>query len=62
MMSISGVFASIGVTIGSATGGLALTQGFQLLGLSLGIFAIVAALIILFVAKEPCAPIKILPF
>ena len=54
MMSINGVFASIGVTIGSACGGLALTQGFQLLGLTLGIFAVIAALIILFVAKEPC--------
>jgi len=54
MMSINGVFASIGVTIGTACGGLALTQGFQMLGLSLGIFAIIAALIILFIAKEPC--------
>ena len=60
MMSISGVFASIGVTIGTACGGLALTQGFQLLGLTLGVFAVVAALIILFIAKEPCAPTKIL--
>jgi MFS family permease len=58
MMSISGVFASIGVTIGSATGGLALTQGFQILGLSLGIFAVIAALIIFFIAKEPCLPVK----
>ena len=54
MMSINGVFASIGVTIGTACGGIALTQGFQILGLSLGIFAIIAALIILFLAKEPC--------
>jgi predicted MFS family arabinose efflux permease len=54
MMSINGVFASIGVTIGTACGGLALIQGFQMLGLSLGIFAIIAALIILFLAKEPC--------
>ncbi len=59
-MSVSGVFASIGVTIGTACGGFALTQSFQLLGLTLGAFAIVAALIILFIAKEPCAPVKIL--
>jgi len=58
MMSISGVFASIGVTIGSATGGLAITKGFQMLGLSLGIFAVIASLIILFIAKEPCLPTK----
>ena len=60
MMSISGVFASIGVTIGTAFGGLALRQGFQLLGLMLGVFAVVASLIILLIAKEPCAPTKIL--
>jgi MFS family permease len=54
MMSINGVFASIGVTIGTACGGLALTQSFQLLGLTFGIFAVIASLIILFIAKEPC--------
>jgi predicted MFS family arabinose efflux permease len=54
MMSINGVFASIGVTIGATCAGLALTQGFQMLGLTLGILAIIAALIILFLAKEPC--------
>lgn len=58
MMSINGVFASIGVTIGTTCGGIALTQGFQLLGLTLGIFAVIAALIILFIAKEPCLPTK----
>jgi MFS family permease len=58
MMSLSGVFASIGATIGSACGGLALTQGFQMLGLTLGIFAVIAAFIILLIAKEPCLPAK----
>jgi predicted MFS family arabinose efflux permease len=58
MMSINGVFASIGVTIGSICGGLAIIQGFQMLGLSFGIFAVIAALIILFIAKEPCLPTK----
>jgi predicted MFS family arabinose efflux permease len=58
MMSINGVFASIGITIGTACGGLALTQGFQILGLTLGIFAVIAAMIILFIAKEPCKPTK----
>jgi predicted MFS family arabinose efflux permease len=53
MMSISGVFGSIGVTIGTTFGGLALTQSFQLLGLTLGIFAVVSALVVLFLAKEP---------
>jgi predicted MFS family arabinose efflux permease len=59
MMSINGVFGSIGVTIGTACGGLALTQGFQVLGLTLGIFAVISALIILFIAKEPCLSAKI---
>ncbi len=58
MMSINGVFTSIGITIGTAFGGLALTQGFQMLGLSLGIFAVIAALIIFIAAKEPCLPSK----
>ncbi len=56
MMSLSGVFASIGVTIGTVVGGLALTQSFQILGLTLGFFAVISALIVLFVAKEPCLP------
>jgi MFS family permease len=60
MMSINGVFASIGVTIGTACGGLALTQGFQALGLTLGIFAVISALIILFIAKEPVLPANVL--
>jgi predicted MFS family arabinose efflux permease len=58
MMSINGVFGSIGITIGTAFGGLTLTQGFQLLGLTLGVFAVISALIILFLAKEPCCPAK----
>ena len=58
MMSISGVFASIGVTIGSACGGLALTQGFQILGLTLGIFAVIAALIILLSPKNRAYPLR----
>ena len=58
MMSINGVFGSIGITIGTACGGLALTQGFQLLGLTLGVFAVISALIILLLAKEPCCPAK----
>jgi MFS family permease len=58
MMSISGVFGSIGVTIGTASGGLALTQGFQTLGLTLGVLVVISALIILFIAKEPCCTVK----
>ncbi len=58
MMSMNGVFGSIGVTIGTACGGIALTQGFQLLGLTLGAFAVISALIIFFIAKEPCSPAK----
>jgi MFS family permease len=58
MMSMNGVFGSIGITIGTACGGIALTQGFQVLGLTLGIFAVISALIILFIAKEPFLPAK----
>jgi predicted MFS family arabinose efflux permease len=58
IMSISGVFASIGVTIGTACGGLALTHGFQLLGLTLGLFGVISAFVIIFIAKEPCLSTK----
>ena len=54
MMSMSGVFASAGWTLGVSMGGLALVFGFVWLGLLLGIFCIVAALIILLLSREPC--------
>jgi MFS family permease len=55
MMSIIGVFGSAGVSIGSSVGALALaSNGFQLLGLTLGMFGIVAATAIYFLAKDPC--------
>jgi predicted MFS family arabinose efflux permease len=54
MMSLGGVFGSIGVSLGVAFGGLALTFGFQPLGLTLGILTLISATIILILAKDPC--------
>jgi MFS transporter, DHA1 family, multidrug resistance protein len=55
MMSLSGVFASIGVSLGVAVGGLTLNQfGFQLLGVTFAVFGISAAFIIYFLATDPC--------
>jgi predicted MFS family arabinose efflux permease len=55
MMSLSGVFASIGASLGVAVGGLALSQsGFQLLGATFGVFGVVSALVIYTLAKDPC--------
>ena len=47
MMSLGGVFASVGASLGVSIGGLALSQsGFQLLGITFGIFGVVSAIII----------------
>jgi MFS transporter, DHA1 family, multidrug resistance protein len=55
MMSLAGVFASIGASIGVAVGGLALSQsGFQLLGVTFGVFGVVSAFVIYFLATDPC--------
>ena len=55
MMSVSGVFGSLGATLGVSAGGLALSQfGYQLLGLTFGVFGVAAASIIYFLAKDPC--------
>jgi len=55
MMSISGVFGSIGASLGVSCGGIALGLfGFQLLGLTLGIFGLISAVIVYFFAKDPC--------
>ena len=55
MMSLAGVFASVGASIGVAVGGLALSQsGFQLLGVAFGVFGISAAFIIYFLTTDPC--------
>ncbi len=55
MMSISGVFGSIGASIGVSSGGLALGMfGFQLLGFTLGMFGLISAMIVYFFAKDPC--------
>jgi len=58
MMSVGGVFGSIGVSVGVALGGLALIAGYESLGLTLGLLTVVAALIILILAKEPCNTIE----
>jgi len=55
MMSISGVFGSLGVTFGASVGALALGQfGYQMMGITFGLFGVVAALVIFFAAKDPC--------
>jgi len=55
MMSLGGVFASVGASLGVSVGGLALSQsGFQLLGITFGVFGVVSALVIYFLAKDPC--------
>ena len=36
------------------SGGLALTAGYESLGVTLGLLTIIAALVILILAKEPC--------
>jgi predicted MFS family arabinose efflux permease len=54
MMSIAGVFASIGASVGVAVGGLALSAfGFQMLGLTFGVFGVASAAVILLLAKDP---------
>ena len=54
MMSISGVFASVGASVGVAVGGSALSAyGFQMLGVTFGVFAVASAAVILFLAKDP---------
>ena len=53
-MSLGGVFASVGASLGVSVGGLALSQsGFQLLGITFGVFGVVSAIIIYFLAKDP---------
>jgi predicted MFS family arabinose efflux permease len=55
MMSIGGVFTLIGVSLGIATGGIAISQsGFQLLGVTLGVFGVVSTFVISFLAIDPC--------
>ena len=54
MMSLNGVFASVGASVGVSVGGLALNaSGFQLLGVAFGIFGVASAVIIFLLAKEP---------
>lgn len=55
MMSFGGVFASIGASFGVAAGGLALgASGFQLMGIIFGVFGVSSALVIYFLARDPC--------
>jgi len=54
MMSLGGVFASVGASLGVAVGGLALgTFGFELLGVTFGAFGVASAMVILLFAKDP---------
>jgi predicted MFS family arabinose efflux permease len=52
MMSISGVFGAVGVSLGAAVGGLALTVGFELLGVALGALTMAASIVILLFSKK----------
>jgi len=55
MMSFGGVFASMGASFGVAAGGLALgASGFQLMGIIFGVFGVSSALVIYFLARDPC--------
>jgi predicted MFS family arabinose efflux permease len=57
MMSMSMVFWSLGGTIGAAAGGAALAQfNYQILGVTFGVFGVVAAFIIFLLAKDPFRP------
>ena len=57
MMSMSGVFWSLGGIIGAAVGGLVLSQfGYQILGVAFGVFGILAAFVIFLLVKDPCKP------
>ncbi len=54
MMSLGGVFASVGASLGVSVGGIALSQsGFQLLGITFGVFGVVSAIIIYCLARDP---------
>lgn len=54
MMSMDGVFWSLGGAIGAVTGGTILGQfGYQILGMAFGTFGVIASFIILFLAKDP---------
>lgn len=53
MMSMAGVFGSIGASLGFAVGSIALgTSGFQLLGLIFGAFGVSSAVVVFFFAGE----------
>jgi MFS family permease len=52
MMSFGGVFGAIGISIGTILGGLALTLGFQPLGVTLGVLTLTSAIVIFVFSKE----------
>jgi predicted MFS family arabinose efflux permease len=52
MMSFSGVFGAVGIALGTALGGLALTVGFELLGVTLGVLTLISALVILLFSER----------
>jgi predicted MFS family arabinose efflux permease len=55
MMSIGGVFGSVGSALGVYAGGIAIGQfGYQILGLTFGTFGVASALVIFLFAKDPC--------
>ena len=57
MMSLGGVFWSLGGALGAAVGGVVLSQfTYQILGVVFGVFGVVAAFVILFLAKDTCKP------
>ncbi len=55
MMSIGGVFGSVGSALGVYAGGIAIGQfSYQMLGLTFGVFGAASALVIFLFAKDPC--------
>lgn len=59
MMSMSGVFWSLGGLIGAAVGGVVLSSfNYQILGVAFGVFGFIAALIIFLLAEDPCDPLS----
>jgi MFS family permease len=57
MMSVNGVFQSVGLVLGIALGGLVLNSfvnNFQLLMTIFGVLALFSVPILIFIAKDPC--------
>jgi predicted MFS family arabinose efflux permease len=57
MMSISAAMQSVGSAFGAAIGGFTLLfYGYELLGISLGVLAVIGAIIVHLLAVDPITP------